>query len=128
MQPNMFINGQNAPQQGFNQPPQQPAAPRQGASTDAVVKFLLKLRNNNLNNLKNALRKIGERTQGKKDELLLRLATKLATPEGQALVRRNFKPEIYKDLYEVEIYGDQVANYGNHMVQYYRDQANPGQA
>lgn len=53
---------------------------------DAVVKFLLKLRNNNLNNLKNALRKVGERTHGKKDELLLRLANKLATEEGRQLV------------------------------------------
>ena len=60
---------------------------RQTGNTDAVVKFLLKLRNNNINNLKNALRKLGERTQGKKDELLLRLANKLATPEGKALVK-----------------------------------------
>ena len=35
---------------------------QQSASTDTVVKFLLKLRNNNLNNLKNALRKLGEKT------------------------------------------------------------------
>ncbi len=59
----------------------------QPANTDTVVKFLLKLRNNNLNNLKNALRKLGEKTQGKKDELLLRLANKLATPEGKAMVK-----------------------------------------
>lgn len=66
---------------------------RQGqASTDTVVKFLLKLRNNNLNNLKNALRKLGEKTQGKKDELLLRLANKLATPEGKQMVKSSFKP------------------------------------
>ena len=71
-----------------------------------MVKFLLKLRNNNLNNLKNALRKLGEKTQGKKDELLLRLANKLATPEGKAMVKNSFKPEIYKDLYEVEIQDD----------------------
>jgi hypothetical protein len=48
-----------------------------------VIKFLLKLRNNNLNNLKNALRKLGEKTNGNKDQLLLRLAHKLATPEGK---------------------------------------------
>jgi hypothetical protein len=36
-----------------------------------------------LNNLKNALRKVGERTHGKKDELLMRLANKLATEEGK---------------------------------------------
>ena len=64
---------------------------RSTGNTDAVVKFLLKLRNNNINNLKNALRKLGERTQGKKDELLLRLANKLATPEGKALVKQSFK-------------------------------------
>ena len=90
----------------LNQLASQSATGRRGqASTDAVVKFLLKLRNNNINNLKNALRKLGERTQGKKDELLLRLANKLATDEGRALVKQNFKPEIYKDLYEVEMYG-----------------------
>jgi len=60
---------------------------RDKTTTDAVVKFLLKLRNNNINNLKNALRKLGERTQGKKDELLLRLANKLSTDEGRALVK-----------------------------------------
>jgi len=96
------------------------------ASTDAVVKFLLKLRNNNLNNLKNALRKLGERTQGKKDELLLRLANKLATPEGKSLVKANFKPEIYKDLYEVEIYGDANQNKQNNAYGYYRGMV-PGQ-
>ena len=77
----------------------------QGNKQEAVVKFLLKLRNNNLNNLKNALRKVGERTHGKKDELLLRLANKLATEEGRSLVQANFKPEIYTDLYEVDIPG-----------------------
>ena len=82
------------------------AKPQGNIKQDSVVKFLLKLRNNNLNNLKNALRKVGERTHGKKDELLLRLANKLATEEGKALVKANFKPEIFKDLYEVEIYGD----------------------
>jgi thermostable 8-oxoguanine DNA glycosylase len=87
-----------------------PSVPPRNNANDSVVKFLLKLRNNNLNNLKNALRKVGERTHGKKDELLLRLANKLATPEGKALVKANFKPEIFKDLYEVEICGDNIAN------------------
>ena len=87
---------------------------------ESVVKFLLKLRNNNINNLKNALRKLGERTHGKKDELLLRLANKLATPEGKDLVRANFKPEIYKDLYEVEIYNDSATNSANPIYQHYR--------
>jgi hypothetical protein len=91
------------------------------ASTDAVVKFLLKLRNNNINNLKNALRKLGERTLGKKDELLLRLANKLATDEGKALVRQNFKPEIYKDLYEVEMYNNEARNIANPVYNYYKD-------
>ncbi len=81
---------------------------------------MLKLRNNNLNNLKNALRKVGERTHGKKDELLLRLANKLATSEGKELVRANFKPEIYKDLYEVEICGDSATNSSNPVYQHYR--------
>lgn len=72
---------------------------------DEVIKFLLKLKNNNLQNLKNALRKLGERTQGNKDQLLLRLANKLATPEGKAMVRAQFKPEIYRQLYEVEFHG-----------------------
>ena len=40
----------------------QAAGRRPTANTDTVVKFLLKLRNNNLNNLKNALRKLGEKT------------------------------------------------------------------
>ena len=88
----------------------------QPANTDTVVKFLLKLRNNNLNNLKNALRKLGEKTQGKKDELLLRLANKLATPEGKAMVKQSFKPEIYKDLYEVEIQDDHTSNNGSNPV------------
>jgi len=73
-----------------------------------------------LNNLKNALRKVGERTHGKKDELLLRLANKLATPEGKELVKANFKPEIFKDLYEVEIYGDTATNHANPIYQHYR--------
>ena len=73
---------------GLNNIASQSSVGRRGqASTDAVVKFLLKLRNNNINNLKNALRKLGERTQGKKDELLLRLSNKLATDEGRALVK-----------------------------------------
>ena len=87
---------------------------------DSVVKFLLKLRNNNINNLKNALRKVGERAHGKKDELLLRLANKLATQEGKELVRANFKPEIFKDLYEVEIFGDTAANNTSSIYQHYR--------
>ena len=88
-----------------------------------MVKFLLKLRNNNLNNLKNALRKLGEKTQGKKDELLLRLANKLATPEGKAMVKNSFKPEIYKDLYEVEIQDDQAAtnNGSNPVYNFYKN-------
>jgi thermostable 8-oxoguanine DNA glycosylase len=97
-----------------------PPRPVQNSQQDSVVKFLLKLRNNNLNNLKNALRKVGERTHGKKDELLLRLANKLATPEGKDLVKANFKPEIYKDLYEVEIMGDSAANVANPIYQHYR--------
>ena len=35
--------------------------------TENVVKFLLKLRNNTMQNLKNALRKLSEKTQGNKD-------------------------------------------------------------
>ncbi len=35
--------------------------------SEEVIKFLLKLKNNNIQNLKNALRKLGERTQGNKD-------------------------------------------------------------
>lgn len=66
---------------------------------------MLKLKNNNIQNLKNALRKLGERTQGNKDQLLIRLAHKLAKPDGKNLVRTNFKPEIYRQLYEVEING-----------------------
>jgi len=98
------MNGQFAPQ---TQQSIQPMMGRRPATnTDTVVKFLLKLRNNNLNNLKNALRKLGANTQGKKDELLLRLANKLATPEGKQMVKQSFKPEIYKDLYEVEIQDD----------------------
>lgn len=80
-----------------------------------------------MNNLKNALRKVGERTHGKKDELLLRLANKLATPEGKGLVKANFKPEIFKDLYEVEIYGDQIANSANPIYQHYRGLIPPEQ-
>jgi hypothetical protein len=101
-------------QPNYTQPPKVPT------KQDSVVKFLLKLRNNNLNNLKNALRKVGERTHGKKDELLMRLANKLATEEGKALVKANFKPEIYKDLYEVEIYGDPAANSTNPIYQHYK--------
>jgi len=71
--------------------------------SEDVIKFLLKLKNNNIQNLKNALRKLGERTQGNKDQLLIRLANKLAKPEGKQMVRSNFKPEIYRQLYEVEI-------------------------
>lgn len=56
-------------------------------NSEEVIKFLLKLRNNNIQNLKNALKKLGERTMGNKDELLIRLATKLATPEGKERVR-----------------------------------------
>lgn len=59
------------------------------------------------------MRKVGERTHGKKDDLLLRLANKLATSEGKELVKANFKPEIYKDLYEVELYGDTATNNAN---------------
>ena len=61
---------------------------------------------NNIQNLKSALRKLGERTQGNKEQLLIRLAHKLATPEGKMLVRANFKPEIFRQLYEVEIQGN----------------------
>ena len=73
--------------------------------------------------MKNALRKLGERTQGKKDELLLRLANKLATPEGKALVKQTFKPETYKDLYEVEIANEGAIpqNGSNPMYNYYRN-------
>lgn len=74
--------------------------------SDDVIKFLLKLKNNNIQNLKNALRKLGERTFGNKEQLLVRLANKLATAEGKAMVRANFKPEIYRQLYEVEISGN----------------------
>ena len=35
--------------------------------TDNVVKFLLKLRNNTMQNLKNALKKLQERAHGNKD-------------------------------------------------------------
>lgn len=35
--------------------------------SEEVIKFLLKLKNNNIQNLKNALRKLGERTQGNKE-------------------------------------------------------------
>jgi hypothetical protein len=101
-------------------PTQFSQVPRPNQSQDSVVKFLLKLRNNNINNLKNALRKLNERTHGKKDELLLRLANKLATPEGKDLVRANFKPEIYKDLYEVEVYTDPATNQANPIYQHYR--------
>jgi hypothetical protein len=36
-----------------------------------------------MQNLKNALRKLAEKTQGNKDQLLLRLAQKLATEDGR---------------------------------------------
>ncbi|CDW81262.1 miz zinc finger family protein [Stylonychia lemnae] len=71
-----------------------------------LMKFLLKLKNNNIQNLKNALRKLGERTQGNKEHLLVRLAKKLATPEGRQMVKQNFRQEVYKQLYEVEIQGN----------------------
>eukprot|EP00347_Sterkiella_histriomuscorum_P009886 403339497 len=71
-----------------------------------VIKFLLKLKNNNIQNLKNALKKLGEKTVGNKENLLLRLAKKLATEQGRNLVRQNFKPEVYRQLYEVDINGN----------------------
>ncbi len=37
------------------------------AVSDDVIKFLLKLKSNNIQNLKNALRKLGERTFGNKE-------------------------------------------------------------
>ena len=87
-------------------PFQQSAFGESAEPNTAVVKFLLKLKNNNIQNLKSALRKLGERTQGNKEQLLIRLAHKLATPEGKMLVRANFKPEIFRQLYEVEIQGN----------------------
>lgn len=42
-------------------------AQNQQQHTENVVKFLLKLRNNTMQNLKNALRKLAEKTQGNKD-------------------------------------------------------------
>jgi hypothetical protein len=68
--------------------------PTSGVSDD-VIKFILKLKSNNIQNLKNALRKLGERTFGNKEQLLIRLANKLATPEGKHIVRTTFKPDIY---------------------------------
>ena len=56
-------------------------------TSDEVIVFLLKLKNNNTQNLKNALKKIGEKTNGNKDQLLMRLAQKLATHEGKELAR-----------------------------------------
>jgi mRNA-degrading endonuclease RelE of RelBE toxin-antitoxin system len=55
----------------------------QSTISEDVIKFLLKLKNNNIQNLKNALRKLNERTQGNKDQLLVRLANKLARPESR---------------------------------------------
>lgn len=87
--------------------------------TDNVVKFLLKLRNNTMQNLKNALKKLQERAQGNKDQLLLRLAQKLATEEGRLQVKQYFKPEIYHELYEVDVYSN--GNKNNSVYQYYRN-------
>jgi len=56
-----------------------------------VLKFLLKLRNNTLSNLKNALKKLSEKQNGTKDQILLRLASKLATETGRLLVKQFFK-------------------------------------
>jgi hypothetical protein len=56
-----------------------------------VLKFLLKLRNNTLSNLKNALKKLSEKQNGSKDQILLRLASKLATETGRLLVKQFFK-------------------------------------
>jgi hypothetical protein len=87
--------------------------------TENVVKFLLKLRNNTMQNLKNALKKLAERTNGNKDQLLLRLAQKLATEDGRLMVKQFFKPEIYHELYEVDVYSN--GNKNNSVYQYYRN-------
>ena len=72
-----------------------------------------------MQNLKNALRKLNERCNGNKDQLLLRLAQKLATEDGKNMVRRLFKYEIYNDLYNVDVYTN--GNKNNSVYQYYRN-------
>lgn len=72
-----------------------------------------------MQNLKNALRKLAEKTQGNKDQLLLRLAQKLATEDGRQMVKQFFKPDIYHELYEVDVYSN--GNKNNSVYQYYRN-------
>ena len=70
--------------------------PTSGEMSDDVIKFIFMLKSNQIQNLKNALRKLGESTLGNKEELLIRLANKLATPEAKHIVRTTFKPDIYQ--------------------------------
>jgi len=65
---------------------------------------MLKIRNNSSANLKSTLKVLQEKQNGSKEGLLLRLAKKLATEAGQNMARKAFKPEIYHEIYDIDLF------------------------
>ena len=63
--------------------------------------------------------KVVRRSNGKKDDLLVRLAKKLSTEEGKQQVKLTLKPEIFTDLYETPLKGDIANNSTNPVYQHY---------
>ena len=57
--------------------------------------------------------------QGTKDQILLRLAQKLATEDGRQLVKKFFKQELYHELYEIDLHRN--GNFNNSIYQYYKN-------
>jgi len=64
-----------------------------------ALDIVVQLKNNSKESLEGALKRLGKRSTGDKEELLMRLALALSTPQGKEMARLTFPSSLWRKIY-----------------------------